>query len=253
MEMPTTSGRHAPYLAGLDVGQLHDPSALAVLERDVTVVHGKLRSRYDARWLERFPLQTSYPVLARLVRERLAKLGQRCLLVIDVTGVGRGVVDLFREEWMTVDPLTHERQPRPDKPLIIAVTLLTSAMHQPTAPSWDEHHVPKRDVVMALMLTLQQGRFRAARGLKEAAMLFKEGQNFQWKVTAAGNDQYGAWREGQHDDLLLAVAVALWWGESQGPVRATTPGQQYATATGNPLAPRGGRPIPQMARGGLRR
>jgi hypothetical protein len=27
------------------------------------------------------------------------------------------------------------------------------------------------------------------------------------------HDSYGAWREGAHDDLVLAVAVAAWYGQ----------------------------------------
>ena len=26
------------------------------------------------------------------------------------------------------------------------------------------------------------------------------------------HDSYGAWREGAHDDMVLAVAIAVWWG-----------------------------------------
>jgi hypothetical protein len=29
-----------------------------------------------------------------------------------------------------------------------------------------------------------------------------------------GHDQHGAWREGTHDDLVLAVALACWYGET---------------------------------------
>jgi hypothetical protein len=256
METPSPYFTFRPYIAGLDIGQLHDPSALTVLERDISTRTGKVQARYDARWLERFPLQTPYPAMARLVRDRLEKLKAGVILVIDVTGVGRGMVDLFREEWMTVDPLTQERRIRPDKPAIVAVTLLTSAMHTPTAPSWDEHHVPKRDVVMRFMVALQQQRFRAAKSLKEAAILFKEGQNFQWKVSQAGNDQYGAWRDGQHDDLLLSAAIAVWWGEVHGRVPVAALGsshQRYAIASGNPHAPRGQAQQPQVASGGSRR
>jgi hypothetical protein len=32
-----------------------------------------------------------------------------------------------------------------------------------------------------------------------------------------GHDSYGAWREGTHDDLVLALACALWCGERQWP------------------------------------
>jgi hypothetical protein len=30
------------------------------------------------------------------------------------------------------------------------------------------------------------------------------------KVSPAGNEQYAAWREGTHDDLVFAVALAYW-------------------------------------------
>jgi hypothetical protein len=254
MDTPGPFVQHVPYIAGLDIGQMADPTALAILERDVTTVTGKLRSRYDARWLERFPLQTPYPELARLVQRRVEKLGQQCIVVLDVTGVGRGMVDLFREAWMTVHPVTGERHPRSGKPSILAVTLLTSAMHQARTPSWDEIHVPKREVVMAFMLALQQQRFRAAKGLREAEVLFKEGQNFQWKVSSKSlQDQYGAWRDGEHDDLLLATALGVWWGEQHGPrVHRSAGRQQYATPSASPLAPRQGPRRQQVAAGGMR-
>ena len=41
-------------------------------------------------------------------------------------------------------------------------------------------------------------------------MLVREMENFQVKVTDSGNEQFGAWREGEHDDLLLATALACW-------------------------------------------
>jgi hypothetical protein len=252
MDAYQPSIRHIRYVAGLDVGQMADPSALTVLERDLFTRSGLAQSRYDARWLERFPLQTPYPTMARLVRERLERLGERAVLVIDVTGVGRGIVDLFRQEWMGYDASTGERLVVPGKPAIVAVTLVTSALRQETSPAWDEAHVAKRDVVMAFMVALQQRRFRAAQALKEAALLFKEGQHFQWKVSHAGNDQYGAWRAGQHDDLLLAVAMAVWWGEQHQflPLASFGQTQSYATPAGSPHAPRLGAHRPQMAQGG---
>ncbi len=35
------------------------------------------------------------------------------------------------------------------------------------------------------------------------------------KITLAGNDTYEAWREGDHDDLVLAAAMAAWYGEKK--------------------------------------
>ena len=30
------------------------------------------------------------------------------------------------------------------------------------------------------------------------------------KQSASGREQFGAWREGEHDDLVFAVALAYW-------------------------------------------
>ena len=34
------------------------------------------------------------------------------------------------------------------------------------------------------------------------------------RQTPAGHEQYGAWREGEHDDLVFAVALAHWGAKS---------------------------------------
>jgi hypothetical protein len=46
--------------------------------------------------------------------------------------------------------------------------------------------------------------------LPEAVTLTRELESFQVKITESAHDTYGAWREGAHDDLVLAVALALW-------------------------------------------
>ena len=61
------------------------------------------------------------------------------------------------------------------------------------------------------------GRLRIAAALPEADTLVRELLAFQVKITAAAHDTYGAWREGTHDDLVLAVALACWHAESRPP------------------------------------
>jgi len=70
--------------------------------------------------------------------------------------------------------------------------------------------VPKRDLVSATAILLQEKQLRIAASLAFAETLQKELLNFRLKHTAAGNDTYEAWREGDHDDLVLAVALACW-------------------------------------------
>jgi hypothetical protein len=235
-QVSTSLYRPPKFIAGLDVGQVQDPSALTVLERQMRLLYGALEPYFFCRHLERIPLRTPYPKMVHGVRERLDCLGQHCLLVIDATGVGRAVVDLFREGWTDYDPVLHERVMAPGKPAIMGLTLTVGA--EARMESWDEQYVPKRDVVMAFMLALQQRRFQAASSLAEVPTLLKEAQNFQWKVSKGGDDLYGAWREGQHDDLLLAACIAVWVGEQYAPVSVLPPGRngvQYARGAGNPV------------------
>ncbi len=60
------------------------------------------------------------------------------------------------------------------------------------------------------MTALEDGRLKIASGLRYAAALVGELQAFQRQVTGAGRDAYGA-KARAHDDLVVAVALAMWW------------------------------------------
>jgi hypothetical protein len=57
---------------------------------------------------------------------------------------------------------------------------------------------------------------RFAKDLKEAPVLETELKEFRRRVSEAGRSTYAA-REGQHDDLVLAVAIALWRATKKKP------------------------------------
>jgi hypothetical protein len=69
------------------------------------------------------------------------------------------------------------------------------------------------ELVTALQLLLQHRRLHTSRGLEHAATLVKELENFRVKITAAMKEQIESVREGLHDDLVLATAMAAWVGE----------------------------------------
>jgi hypothetical protein len=48
---------------------------------------------------------------------------------------------------------------------------------------------------------------------EHVGMLRKELQAFRVKVTANQNESFESWREQDHDDLVLASAMAIWAGE----------------------------------------
>jgi hypothetical protein len=66
-----------------------------------------------------------------------------------------------------------------------------------------------------LQALLHQGRLRILRQLPEAETLARELQDFRVEYTQAGNLAFNA-RSGRHDDLVLALAIAVWRAEGGG-------------------------------------
>jgi hypothetical protein len=189
----------ADYYVGLDLGQAVDFTALAVLERPPGT---GLEPTYSLRHLRRYPLGTPYtdvvPAVVRLVGS--PPLKEHVTLVVDQTGVGRAVVDLLRREADC---------------RLVPVTI--TAGHQVTVAEDGSRHVPKKELVTGLQLLLQSRRLKIASSLPDADILVRELANFRVKITAAANETFGAWREGQHDDLVLAAALAAWLAEREPP------------------------------------
>jgi hypothetical protein len=84
-----------------------------------------------------------------------------------------------------------------------------------------ELRVPKRDLASCVQVLLQSERLRIGRNLSHATTLTDELVNFKVKTSLTGHDSYGAgsdWRKGNHDDLVLALALACWYGENRTPI-----------------------------------
>jgi hypothetical protein len=73
--------------------------------------------------------------------------------------------------------------------------------------------VPRQELAATLQVLLQSRRLRVAPALPEAATLARELAAFQVKAPVPSKEELVVWREGMHDDLVLAVAVAAWLGE----------------------------------------
>jgi hypothetical protein len=122
------------------------------------------------------------------------------VLLVDATGVGRPVAEIVRQAKLPVKKL---------------VPITITAGHQvKDAIAGGGWNVPKKDLVGAVKATLERGRLLIAPGAPEAKTLTKELKTFRAKVSAAtGNETLEAWRERDHDDLVLAVAMVTWYGE----------------------------------------
>jgi hypothetical protein len=199
--MTITLRIRAPYVLGLDLGQAQDPTALAVLERAPGAAAAD-PVFHLVRHLYRWPLWTPYPRIVTDVRgllDRPPLQRASAALVVDATGVGAAVVDLFQHRRLGVR--------------LVPVTITSGAEAHEATEGW---RVPKRDLVGVVQVLLQHRRLRIAQALAEAETLLTEMEGFRVQISAAGRDTYGAGPEGTHDDLVLAVALACWWGELVG-------------------------------------
>jgi hypothetical protein len=68
--------------------------------------------------------------------------------------------------------------------------------------------------VGVLQVVMQTGRLKIPSKLKLAQLFQAELLNFRVKIDPqTAHDSYSAWREQEHDDLVLSVALACWCGE----------------------------------------
>ncbi len=72
---------------------------------------------------------------------------------------------------------------------------------------------PKVELVGTLQVLLQTRRLRIADALPEAQILIRELETFRAVTRLVRAETVESWRQRDHDDLVLAVAVAAWLGE----------------------------------------
>jgi hypothetical protein len=195
------------FYVGLDLGQLSDYTALAILETPPIADKDRLHRPLQLRHLERYPLRTPYPDLcdqvALLMREPRLSVSEfdpsrakvvrfSPTLVVDSTGVGVAITDLLRRTGLKFVP----------------VSITGGDTAHRVKETW---RVPKRDLVASLEVPFHRGRLKVAKGLQLWPVLREELLNFRRKVDLrTSHDSYEHWRESDHDDLVLATSLASW-------------------------------------------
>jgi len=213
-EQPAFLPRSTRWIVGVDLGQSADPTAICVIEHIKGVLDSNTPlerhtgtgtkpqipgERADVRHLERLPLGLSYPSVVQRVKDLLAEPPlcghdkvKPAELVIDETGVGRAVGDIFTAAGM--------------RPIRISITAGAEV-------AWvgsSRVHVAKTVLISTVDAMLHTGTLRFAAALTEAGTMKDELLDFRRKLSDAGRATYAA-RTGKHDDLVLALAVAAWW------------------------------------------
>jgi hypothetical protein len=112
---------------------------------------------------------------------------------VDATGVGAAVVDMLRSARLGCE--------------LTAVTITGGNRAHQGPAGWN---VPKQDLMSELQVLLEKGELRIARDLRGARMLMRELMDVQARERSGGGVRTGAEGRGQHDDLVVALALACW-------------------------------------------
>jgi hypothetical protein len=160
-------------------------------------------NHYAVRHLQRFPLGISYPEVIAVLEQLFADPTlSRTPLIVDQTAVGSPVVKMLKRSSIQANV----------RPITITAGQATGSVNGGSA-------VPKMELVSTLQVLLQSRRLEVAGTLAEAPTLVKELMNFKMKVKLVADVTLSDWREGIHDDLVLAVAIAAWQGELYQEIR----------------------------------
>ena len=197
------------FVIGLDLGQKQDYTAVAVILKEA---RPKDKPMLYLRHLERYALGTPYGEQMDRVGALLEKIkgltnqarSRQPELIVDATGVGVGVVEMLKERGLRYRAVS-----------------ITAGISE-TRGAGGTYHVPKRNLVSRAVAPFEGKRLKIARSMLLVDELVKELQNFKVKVNLqTAHDSYEAWRESDHDDLVLALALACWWAEHPRGLRLT--------------------------------
>jgi hypothetical protein len=190
-------------VVGVDVGQKHDPTAIAVAEAETR----DGACHFTIRHLERLALGTTYPGVAARVAQVQAGIVARTRsapkLYVDATGIGSALLDLLRSVgvYATATYFTHGDRRVVDE---------------------DGVKLGKAWLVSRLQVLLQCGQIHLPK-TAEAEALTRELLDYEIRIDEQANDRYGAFRVGTHDDLVTALGLAVqedaglpWWLWSTG-------------------------------------
>jgi len=189
---------------GLDLGQRHDNSGFVGIEKPARHRLSTMPQSLLLRMAERIPLGMAYPEIVEVMRYvtamgnamgRMAGDGL-CKLVVDATGLGRPVVEMIRRARLECD---------------LTAVMITSGDRQHYRPGeGGSMNVPKQDLIAGVQMALERRELRIAKKLREAGTLKRELLDVRMSRRDSGYLRFGADGYGQHDDLVIALALAIW-------------------------------------------
>ncbi|HTU92497.1 MAG TPA: hypothetical protein VMF69_20620 [Gemmataceae bacterium] len=201
-----SSSPKSVFLIGLSVSQ-GAPSGIAILERFKPPPSPGQRCvatyvcRYLRRWL---PPDTAYPVLVADLSVMLNGPLVRSDLIVEAGSSIKPVVSMLRKQRLPAH--------------ICPVEVKVSAEDTFVGGAW---RVGKGSLIETTRLVLQEERMSFDEQMPAEVMattpsvrtVYQALLTYPFERSPAANDAFAA-REGEYDDLVVAVAMACWYGEN---------------------------------------
>lgn len=184
-------------IMGLDPAQLRDWSALAVVDMQIKQLDsGKGRAEYSLLAMGRkqgLPYDQIVDWAAGTWRRPEFNTREPPEFILDSTGVGIAVKDMLKTKGVPVRAVT-----------ITAGEVMTRA--------GSIIHLGKARLIGTFLAAFDSGKVRINPSMPIWEALQQELLNYRAEISAQGRAKFEA-AEGEHDDLLFSLALAVWYGE----------------------------------------
>ena len=199
------------FIVAQDIAKNVDYTTTVIHQVRPQIVKGSTQGRvfYFQEKVFQDMVRLKYTELAEYTRELMdaVNVTNDCSLVIDGTGVGGPVFDLYDEAGLD--------------PLKIVFTSGESVSVQSGQRSKSSkfglitgYGVPKADLVGALVVAMEQGRMRRAEGVPFEQQEREQYQNFVGRINEKTKYvKFGNSSDEIHDDVIVADAMAVWYGD----------------------------------------
>lgn len=204
-----------PFIMSVDLGTMSDYTAISIIQESfhrrndrtpMDFAEGMpgtitLERSYDLRFLEQPKLRTPYEEIVQRVYDLIMspELKDRVDLVVDATGLGRPVIEMMRSKGLNPIPIT------------------ITVGQDITEDREGGYHVGKYDLVSALQAWWAMGRLRMSSKIPLMPKLLTELEGFVPKRSSKGHVTYEAIKDSLHDDLVISLAMAVWYAQFSRP------------------------------------
>ena len=182
------------FIISLDPAQLRDWSALAVV--DMRYRPEEKRFGYDLVAMARkqgLPYDQIVDWVSRIYHKPEFNRQQPPELVVDSTGVGVAVVDMLHTRGLRLNAVT-----------------ITSG--ESFSQKGSIFHVGKARLIGTFLGAFDGGKVQVNPNMPIWPQLEKEMLSYRAEISAQGRAKFEA-EEGEHDDMIFALAQAIWFGE----------------------------------------